>query len=89
MLTDSQFLFQLLVQTPGAPGGEILSTDQNRRIQLRPMQRNIEKDGTTGLWLLVSNIQALMDARRQLLPRTSRYLLALAVQQATAPFGGE
>lgn len=82
VLTDSQSLFQLLIRTPGAPSGEILSTDQNRRIQLRSMQRNVKKDGTTGQWLLVSNIQAFMDARRQLLSHTSHYLLALAVQQA-------
>lgn len=89
MLTDSQSLFQLLVRPPGAPGRELLSTDQNRRIQLRSVQRNVKKDGTTGQWLLVSNIQAFTDARRQLLSHTSHYLLALALQQTAVQSGGE
>lgn len=69
--------------------GKYSSIDQNRRIQLSSMQRNVKKDGTTGQWLLVSNIQAFTDTRRQLLSHTSRYLLTLAVQQTPAQSGGK
>lgn len=48
VLTDSQSLFHVVARPPVAPSGEILSTDQNRRIQPRSMQRNVRKDGTTG-----------------------------------------
>lgn len=53
------------------------------------MQRNVKKDGTTGQRLLVSNIQAFTDTRRQLLSHTSHYLLTLAVQQTAAQSGGK